>query len=271
MLELGRSSQKLYLPEFLPDDTRPADLPGSNAPERADGVSECYGTLRYGKLLEALLFENRRYTTLTGSDAVLIHPDAEKWLIDRMAAEEAAHVINVSATIFGWSAGKWMEWYPDIREGSNLITARPKYMWQEGWFAQHNRLLSAASGMKRNAPLFICGDLHVQAEGRIVRSGNLDLSKNPVVVIASGSLGTGPQGFPSGAIRKMVPQVPTDLVVKEGLPPVEKNGFVILDITPEKIAIDFYIWRPPDPIEAIDTLQPHHRLELIAPSSGQGI
>jgi hypothetical protein len=266
-LDLGRTSQKLYLPEFLPDRSRPVDLPGSAAPDRPEGVSECYGTLRYGKLVEALFFESRRYTTLTGPDAVMIHPEAEKWLIDRMAAEDAAHVVNMPATIFGWSAGKWMEWYPDILdEIGHLAKSSPKYLWQEGWFAQHNRLLKAASEMKHSIPLFICGDIHSQTEGRILRSGGLDFSANPPVVVASGSLGTGPRGFPSG-FRGIVAAIPTDLIVEENLPIVEKNGFVIADFTPEKITIRFYAWKPPDPVEAIDNLEPFHVLEL--PTRGQ--
>lgn len=261
-LDLGRSSQKLYLPEFLPDDTRPTDLPGSGAPDRPEKVSECYGTLRYGDLLEALMYESRRFTTLTGDDAVMIHPEAERWLLDRMAAEEAIHVVNLPATIFGWSAGKWMEWYPDRRdEEGNLTTTTPKYMWQKGWFAQHNRILKAASSMKKAIPLFICGDIHSQAEGRIIRSGDLDLSANPVVTIVSGSLGTGPRGFPSG-FRGVVAQPPSDLLVQEKLPPLEKDGFVIAEFTRDTITIEFYAWKPPEPLEAIDTLQPHHTLAL---------
>ncbi len=75
MLDLGRAVQKLYLPEFLPDPGRPLSLPGTGEKDRAPGVSECYGTLRYGKLLEALLYESRRFTTLTGADAVMIGRD----------------------------------------------------------------------------------------------------------------------------------------------------------------------------------------------------
>jgi len=265
MLELGRESQKLYLPEFLPDPGRPIDLPGSGAPGRAEGVSECYGTLRYGTLFEGLLFESRRYTTLTGPDAVMIHPAAEKWLIDRMAAEETNHVVNLPATIFGWSAGKWMEWYPDIRnDEGRLVTGIPKYMWQEGWFAQHNRLLRAASNMKKSSPLFICGDIHDQGEGKILKSGDLDLSSNPVVAVASGSLGTGPRGFPSG-FRGGVAEPPTDLTMEIGLASVEKNGFVIVDFTPGKIKISFYAWKPPEPLEKIDAMEPYHILELNRP------
>lgn len=283
MLDAGRSAQKLYLPEFLPAPGRPQSLPGTRGTAQMSrtpglaaqyrptvahdtghdtGVSECYGTLRYGRLLEALLYENRRFITLTGPDAFMIHPEAEKWLIDRMQAEETRHVINLPATVFGWSAGKWMEWYPDIRgEDGSLTTGIKKFKWQSGWFSQHNRLLAAASAMEHSVPLFICGDLHNQSEGWISRSGDLDLSANPVVSICSGSLGTGPRMWPS-AFRGMVAEPPTAIEMEEKLPPLEKNGFVIVDVFPEEMEIRFYAWRQPEPVSAIDDMEPHHTVTL---------
>ncbi len=260
MLDLGRTAQKLYLPEFLPDQNRPTDIPGTGSPDRAPGVSETYGTLRYGKLFEGLLYESRRFITLTGKDATFVHPLAEDWLVARMKAEETTHVVNLPATIFGWSAGKWMEWYPDILgDDGRLTTAKPKYKWQEGWFLQHNRLLEAASNMKKAAPLFICGDIHSLAEGRIMRSGELDLSRNPVISVASGSLGTGKRSFPS-AFRGTLAKPPVDLEMEERLSCVEKNGFVIVDFTHEQISIRFYAWRPPEPVENIETMKAFHQL-----------
>lgn len=262
MLDLGRTTQKLYLPEFLPDRNQPNDLPATGAADRANGVSECYGTLRYGKLLEGLLYESRRFATLNGADAVFTHSAAEKWLIDRMRHAETTHLIHLPAVVYGWSAGKWMEWYPDIRgKDGKLTTSEPKYMWPKGWFLQHNRILKAATEMKNRIPLFICGDLHQQSEGKIIKSGDLDLSDNPIIAVASGSLGTGHRAFPS-AFRGMVAEPPTELTVEEGLHPIEKNGFVIVDFTPAKIVVQFYAWKPPEPIEAIDTMEPYHILEL---------
>ncbi len=265
MLDLARAAQKLYLPEFLPDENRPMDLPGSNASDRPAGVSECYGTLRFGRLFEGLLYESRRYVTLTGKDAVFTHKKAEDWLIARMAAEQTTHLVNIPAMVFGWSTGKWMEWYPDVYDkAGDLTTVLSKYQWQEGWFEQHNRVLKAASSMRRSVPLFICGDLHSQAWGKILKSRDLDLRANPVISVVSGSLGTGPRGFPSG-FRGLTARPPTDLTVQEGLSSVEKNGFVIVDFTPGKVVIQFYAWKPPEPLEAIDTLQPYQTLELKVP------
>ncbi|HDP81003.1 MAG TPA: hypothetical protein ENN21_09205 [Spirochaetes bacterium] len=155
-----------------------------------------------------------------------------------------------------------MEWYPDIRgDDGSLTKSVSKYNWQPGWFAQHNRLLAAASAMKRSRPLFICGDLHNQSEGWITRSGDLDLSNNPVISVCAGSLGTGPRMWPS-AFRGLVAEPPVDIDMDQKLKPVEKNGFVIVDITEEKIVISFYAWREPQPVEAIETMRAYHVLEL---------
>lgn len=64
------------------------------------------------------------------------------------------------------------------------------------------------------------------------------------------------------AFRGLVPEPPTDIVMKQLLPPVEKNGFIIVDLIEDKIEINFYAWREPEPVEAIDTLKPYHRIEL---------
>jgi hypothetical protein len=50
--------------------------------------------------------------------------------------------------------------------------------------------------------------------------------------------------------------LPLGLKVEERLKSEEKNGFVILDVTPEKIVIKFYSWRSPETLEKIDTLEP---------------
>ena len=62
MMRLARATQHLYFPEHLPDLSRPAGLPGAGAFDRARGLSECYGTLRAGNLVELLLYDCRRFT-----------------------------------------------------------------------------------------------------------------------------------------------------------------------------------------------------------------
>ena len=88
-------------------------------------------------------------------------------------------MVNLPSTPVGWTAGKWGEWYPDLLQpDGRLGLGKPKYLWQEGWRLQHNRLLQAASSMVR-IPLFLSGDLHALAEGEIRRYGELDLRRNP--------------------------------------------------------------------------------------------
>src|SRR5439155_22153377 len=64
-------------------------------------------------------------------------------------------------------------------------------------------------------PLFLSGDLHALAEGRIVRYGKLDLSRNPVVSVLTGPLSTGPKAWPS-AWRGSPPRAPSSLELEAG-------------------------------------------------------
>ncbi len=186
MIRMARATQYLYYPEFLPDAGRPAGLPGASLDDRPEGVSESFGTLRYGRLVEMLLYDCRRHLTLKGPHAAFVPETVEAWLLRRMRESPARHVVNVPSTPIGWSAGKWGEWYPDLLgEDGKLSTARPKYFWQEGWRRQHDRLVAACSAMNR-IPLFISGDLHALAHGRILRNGAADLRRNPVVTVLRG-------------------------------------------------------------------------------------
>ena len=114
MLELARATRQLYYPEYLPDPNRPLGLPGASAPDRPPGVAEAFGTLRYGKLAEILLYDIRRSQTLNGPSAVFVDGTVENWLKARMADRDVVHVVNIPSNPPGWSAGKWGEWYPDI-------------------------------------------------------------------------------------------------------------------------------------------------------------
>ena len=72
MLALARATRQLYYPEYLPDRNRPLGLPGASSADRAPGVGEAFGTLRYGKLAEILLYDVRRTVTLAGPSAVFL-------------------------------------------------------------------------------------------------------------------------------------------------------------------------------------------------------
>ena len=61
-------------------------------------------------------------------------------------------MVNMPSNPPAWSAGKWMEWYPDILgPDRQLTTAIKKPYWQSGWLAQHDRLMRAISNRRRGA------------------------------------------------------------------------------------------------------------------------
>jgi hypothetical protein len=266
MLELARATRQLYYPEYLPDINRPLGLPGASAPDRPPGVAEAFGTLRYGKLAEILLYDIRRSQTLSGPSAVFVDGTVENWLTSRMADREIIHVVNIPSNPPGWSAGKWGEWYPDILDkDGKLTTDIQKPYWQTGWLKQHDRLMQAVAAMPGRIPLVISGDLHAIAEGRMMRCGSVDFSKNPVEVILSGPLGTGDRGWPS-ASRGIGATPPTHLTMEEKLKPIEENGFIIADFTPESITVRYFrfSYHTQSP-EVIDTLEPFRVTELKRP------
>ena len=257
MVNLARATRLLYYPEFLPDPNRPLGLPGASAADRSPGVSESFGTLRYGRLAELLLYDVRRTLTLNGPTAVFLDDNAETWLKNRMAARDVSHVVNIPSNPPGWSAGKWGEWYPDILgDDGRLTTAKTKPYWQSGWLKQHDRLMAAASAMPGRIPLVVSGDLHAVAEGRMMRSGDHDFSRNPVVTILSGPLGTGDLLWPS-AFRGVGATPPNHLTMNELLKPIEENGFMLADFTEDKITLSFFRFNAhTDNPSVIDGLQP---------------
>jgi hypothetical protein len=262
-LELARATQRLYYPEFLPDANRPRGLPWGSVGDGADGVSESWGTLRFGRLAEVLLYDVRRTCTLAGPSAVYIDPEVERWLLARTMSAEVTHLVHAPSNPLGWTAGKWMEWYPDVlnTEGK-LTTAQPKPYWQAGWLKQHDRLVAAMAAMKGRIPLTVSGDLHAVAIGKILRSGTLNLEKNPITAVLAGPIGTGPAGWPS-AFRGVGSTPPDYLDVQEEVKPIEQHSFTMADFLPDRIVLRFFKWdvktQAPD---AIDGLQPFHTTEL---------
>jgi len=266
MLNLARSTRSMYFPEFLPDSNRPPGLPGSSAPDRSPGVSEAFGTLRFGRLAEILLYDVRRSTTLAGPSAVFVDRDVEDWLKRRMQDDDVTHVVNVPSNPPGWSAGKWGEWYPDILDTNGTLTInKPKPYWQSGWLAQHDRLITAMSSMNERIPLVISGDLHAIGEGRIMRTGSVSLEKHSVLAVLSGPIGTGDIGWPS-AFRGIGPLPSRVLDVQETLKPIEENGFTIVDFTRDSITLRYFRWKiGRDTIDSIASLEPFRTTELRRP------
>jgi phosphodiesterase/alkaline phosphatase D-like protein len=171
--------------------------------------------------------------------------------------------VNVPSNPPGWSAGKWGEWYPDVFSSDGKLTIeQPKPYWQTGWVKQHDRLLKAMSNMTNRTPLVVSGDLHASALGKITKTGNLDLSANPVIAVLSGSIGTRDTGWPSGK-RKILPQPSKHLEMQEIVKPIELHGFTIIDFTSNKMKLQMFTWdKKNQSIEDIDSLQPYKILEI---------
>ena len=260
-LQLGRSTQHLYFPEFLPDRHRPLGLSGSSAGDRGQGLSEAFGTIRYGKLAELLMYDCRRFMDLKAEFARFVPSDAEAWLLDRTRHADTDHCIHIPSTPMGWSAGKWGEWYPDILNGHDLTVERKKPHWQQGWFSQHQRILSALHAQERRPGVMVSGDLHAIGYGVINRSRNLKFDDNPIHSILSGPLGTEQEGFPS-FYRGIGAQVAVDLDVTEITKPLEKLGFTMLDISKGSIKVEQYAWWRPDAEMAVDDLKPFAKYEI---------
>ena len=168
------------------------------------------GRIRYGNAFEGLIADCAGNMTLGGNKAVLISDEDEKWLIARMNSSNARHLAFIPSHPMGYTAGKWREWYPDVvaeegasgtvinellsgRKGS-LTTNVNKYLWQEGWFLQHQRLLQSLS--ERYGSRFIfSGDIHAIGAASIIKSGVALLEreiKTFLVGPVSSSTGTWP-------------------------------------------------------------------------------
>ena len=158
-LEAARALERMFLPEFLPDATRPAGLPGSGAADRPAAVSEAFGTLRFGGLFEALLYDTKRFASIDGDAAMMLPAAAEEWLATRSAANDTRHLAHMPSTPVGWTAGKWGEWYPDVLQpDGGFGTAAAKPYWPRGWWRQHQRLLSIIGSQSNRVPLLMSGD-----------------------------------------------------------------------------------------------------------------
>ncbi len=262
MLQLARATQRLFYPEFLKDQDRPAGLPWSGSGDRDGGVSESFGTIRFGRLAEILLYDVRRTLTLAGPSAVFLDREAERWLLGRTAAADTTHLVHAPSNPPGWSAGKWGEWYPDLLgSDGRLSTKVPKPYWQAGWLSQHDRIISSLAARRDRIPLVVSGDLHAIGAGKMMRCGKDGLT-NPVYTVLSGPIGTGSTGWPSGR-RGIAPSVPSHIDLQQEIAPLEQHGFTLADFFADRIDLRFFKWHTGvDPVDAIDSLEPFHRMTL---------
>jgi hypothetical protein len=263
MMQLARATQRLFYPEFLHDAARPLGLPWSSSGDRDSGLSESFGTLRFGRLAEILLYDVRRTLTLAGPSAVFVDREAERWLGERTAATDTTHLVHVPSNPPGWSAGKWGEWYPDLLGSDGKLTTKvTKPYWQSGWLAQHDRLMMSLAAQRRRIPLVISGDLHAIGAGKMLRCGAENLSANPLTAVLPGPIGTGPTGWPSGR-RGIGATVPAHIDLQEAIAPLEQHGFTVADFQPDRIDLRFFKWNVnADSLDAIDSLEPFHLMTL---------
>ena len=146
----------------------------------------------------------------------------------------------------------------NVAEGTahTLTTDQPKFMWQEGWWLQHQRLLTALSEQKRRPGIVLSGDLHAIGHSRLMRSDDLDLKGNPVHAIITGTPGCN-AGWAS-RMRGTAPVAATGVVHEVQGEVLEKNGFTLVDFTETEVRVCLFAWTKDQPKEAIDTLQPYH-------------
>jgi hypothetical protein len=205
------------------------------------------GRIRYGKVFEGLMADCAGDMTLGNKNAVLISKQNEEWLSSRIKDSQVKHLAFIPSHPFGYTAGKWREWYPDVvaEEGTtgtvvnellsdtkgSLTDDVYKFLWQEGWFLQHQRLIKTISKRKGSRFIF-SGDIHAIGAASIIQSGNIKL-KNAIKTFLVGSVGSSSAGWPSFA-RGISANNPKQLVCNSIYKIREENGFTFFTINNDK-------------------------------------
>ena len=206
------------------------------------------GRIRYGNAFEGLIADCAGDMTLGDKKALLISKKNEEWLLSRIDQSKAKTLAFIPSHPFGYTAGKWREWYPDVvaEEGASgtvinellsgnkgsLTTEVNKYLWQEGWFFQHQRLIKAISERKGSRFVF-SGDIHAIGAVSIIKSGKLKL-KNKLKSFLVGSVGSSSAGWPSFA-RGITAESPESLACESIYEVKEENGFTFFNISKDKV------------------------------------
>ena len=207
------------------------------------------GRIRYGNVFEGLMADCAGDMTLGYKNAVLISKQNEEWLLSRIKNSQAQNLAFIPSHPFGYTAGKWREWYPDVvaEEGAtgivsnellsatkgSLTTDVRKYLWQEGWFLQHQRLIKSIAKRKGSRFIF-SGDIHAISAASIIKSGDIKL-KNEVKTFLVGSVGSSSAGWPSFA-RGITADNPKSLVCNSIYKTREENGFTFFKFGKESSA-----------------------------------
>ena len=201
------------------------------------------GRIRYGDAFEGLIADCAGNMTLGDKKALLISDQDEKWLLSRIVNSKAKHLAFIPSHPLGYTAGKWREWYPDVvaeegasgivinellsgRKGSLTINA-DKYLWQKGWFLQHQRLLKTISERAGSTFIF-SGDIHAIGAASIIQSDQITLKKM-IKTFLVGPISSSTGTWPSFA-RGITAESPQQLVCKPLYATNEENGFTIFSI-----------------------------------------
>ena len=217
-----------------------------------------FGLFKYGNLFEAPLLDCAGQMSLaenvesgegdaTGVNSARLFPEAiERWVLDRIEVSKAKHFALVPSHPMGWTAGKWREWYPDVvapegfeglvtnelnLDGATkgvLTTKAQKYLWQRGWWTQHQRLLQALS-LRAGSRFTFSGDIHAQGAIAIESSGGDVLLGGSVKSLLVGPVSTSDATWPSFA-RGIPANQPGWLQTKTLSVTEEVNGFALFDI-----------------------------------------
>ncbi|GIS97242.1 MAG: hypothetical protein CM1200mP24_05260 [Gammaproteobacteria bacterium] len=141
-----------------------------------------------------------------------------------------------------------------IRSGGEsqfkLTTKKQKFMWQSGWYKQHQRLLNLLSSQHSREGIVLSGDLHATGHARIQSSGALTL-KTPVHAVLTGPIGTR-RGWPSAA-RGTLPVLASGIEADSPASVTERNGFTLIDLSQDEAKIQLFAWRN-EPVDQIAPL-----------------
>jgi hypothetical protein len=66
----------------------------------------------------------------------------------------------------------------------------------------------------------------------------------------------------ASVFRGIGPSVPSGIEIEEPLRPIERNGFSLIDWTPEGATIRMFSWKLGEDPAAIDRLEPFHTIEV---------
>ena len=263
----------MYYPEYLPDIARPLALPFSSAGDRVWGISESFGTVRYGRLAELLLYDVRRTPDTWPARARSM--SISKWRRGSRRAPpgtEITHVVHVPSNPPGWTAGKWGEWYPDVLGDDGKLTVKGAEALLAAGLAQAARPADGGDrfAMKRRAPVVMSGDLHaIGARADAAQRRDLDFKANPInggpERVRSAAAPARTAGRP--AVRGTGALPPAHLDMDETVKPIEQHGFSIVDFASDQddvLRLFKWDWKT-QKVEDIDTLQPFRTLELARP------